>query len=168
MNTGLCCVRRAVVPRRRLTLLVLHLLLIAMLAGCGFAHRTSVQTGEPLDATAVSRIVIGKTTRSEVFSAFGAPHSIFNDDVALRSYLGIAAGPSRFEYAETRALTTFSDKHYGMLYRSGAATGVTWAASVAVITVSGSHIRFRTQELLLFLDKDRHVVEEVAYTRAAE
>lgn len=143
-------------------------LVLPVLGGCAFVHSTKLETGNPIDPNAVQRIVIGKSTRSEIFNTFGTPHSIFQNQVEFRTYQALSAPGGHFEYADTRTLTTWSDKHYGVLYRSGTATSITGTVAVVVVTVGGTRAQIRTRELLLFFDKQTNVVEEVAYTRATD
>lgn len=58
-------------------------LLVFVVFGCVSMH-TTVEKGAPLDEGKIERLEIGKTTRSDVFSLFGTPHSNFQGATEIK------------------------------------------------------------------------------------
>ena len=86
---------------------VLPLSVLVLVAGCAEYSRTTITRGRLIEEATVSRIVIGRTTRSEVFSMLGAPHSIFEGQVQFHEAESIQFDPTLFyRYAEQRYLSS--------------------------------------------------------------
>jgi len=137
---------------------------LATVCGCFSYSTTTVEKGKPLDQAAISRIVIGQTTRSDVFALLGTPHSVFEGQVEFREDQGVGFDPHLFySYKDNRYLSSIDGQHYAMLYRFGKASGTTVVLAPVVVTYRGADARINTDELLLLVDKTTNVVDDVAY-----
>jgi hypothetical protein len=65
-------------------------LCLPLLVGCAYWHHDEFETGTRLDESKIGQIVIGKTTRQEVFRMFGPPHSIFTGQVEFQGDVPLA------------------------------------------------------------------------------
>jgi hypothetical protein len=131
-------------------------LALAASVACAYS-RTTVTTGRPLDEKAIGGIVIGQTTRSDIFKALGAPHSIFQGQAEFTE----AKLLPLYFHSQNRYLSTIDDRHYALLYRFG--TGRT--ATTLILVVSDTKVDIRSDEVLLMMNRQTDVVEDVAYRR---
>lgn len=146
--------------------------ILALVSGCYFAG-TKVTRGNEIEGAAISRIVIGKTTQRDVFALFGTPHSIFQGQQEFEESQAIGFGhlhPFAFySHKENRYLSTLNDNQYAILYRfnesSARSLVITLPPIVPVIGHANTDITIRTDELLLFLNKDTKIVEDAAYPK---
>lgn len=143
--------------------LLLYLGLL-MAVGCVAFHRTTthIEHGTRIDSDRVDQIVIGQTTRSDLFKWFGPPHSMFKDEAELVTYERVGF----YSYSKNRQLTTFDEEQYALLYRFDATNART---KINILTVpffqnaeADNQASFTGDELLVFLDRDTHVVADVA------
>ena len=147
-----------VIRRPLLAALALGLLLAS---GCGLVFVDStVEEGKPLNAEKIGQIVIGQTTRSEVFRLIGAPHSMFQGDLEFQEKLVLG---NFYLHTQKRKLSTLDDQHYAILYRAGKVTGQTRVGYAVLVTIGKEKATIRTDELLLILNKQTNVVEDVGY-----
>lgn len=131
------------------------LFLTASTVGCIFYSKHSVERGKSLDEQAVHRIVIGKTTRTDILNVFGPPHSIFQNQGELLT----AERVGWYRYVETRMLGSIDEQHYAMLYRFGRSA----ARSIVILPVETSDATIKADELLIFLNKTSNIVSDVGY-----
>lgn len=135
----------------------LILLSVLTLGGCFVSHRT-LKKGTPLAQHALNRIVIGTTTRSEVFELLGPPHSILTGQAEFMDadYLGY------YSHTLNRQLGSIDDTHYVLLYRYGETQD-----SFSAALLLGEREHFRAQllydELLIMIDSKTNLVTDIAY-----
>ncbi|HXK30285.1 MAG TPA: hypothetical protein VJ646_18725 [Candidatus Binatia bacterium] len=145
----------------RLIVLICVSVFLVGLPGCVAHHSTTIEVGKSPDERAVSQITIGKTTRSDLFRTLGTPHSIFQGQVEFKKTQLVGF----FLHSENRFLTTWNDKQYAVLYRAGKVEGREVVVSAVIITVGNTNVKVQSDELLLFLNKDTHIVEDFAYRK---
>ncbi len=142
--------------------------ILAAANGCYYAS-TTVTRGKSLEAAALNRIVIGKTTQRELFNLLGTPHSIFQGQQEFKESQAIGFRhfhPFAFySYKENRYLTTLHDDQYAILYRFGESSGKSLMLYPIVIGYQGTDMSIQTDELLLFLNKDTKIVEDAAFPK---
>jgi hypothetical protein len=131
-----------------------------LVSGCILFGGGSTE-GIPIDPTKVDQIVIGKTTRSEVYKLFGTPHSQFQGRAefiqgSLRGY---------FSHTENRILESIDENHYAMLYQSTSTEQKSFTGILAVVGIQKTTIAIHSDELLLLLDKKTNIVTDVAYRK---
>jgi hypothetical protein len=73
---------------------------IIIISGCVKMNSTAYH-GIPINETAINEIVIGKTTRSEVFKLLGTPHSIFQGQAEFTEGYTIASIDQNEEHDDT-------------------------------------------------------------------
>lgn len=129
---------------------------LTMSVACSYS-RLNVQSGRPLDEQAIKRIVIGQTTRSDVFNLLGTPHSMFQGQVEFRE----AQLLPLYLHNENRYLSSIDDVHYAVFYRFSKSL----STSTLVVVVSNSAVRIMSDELLLLLNRNTNVVDDVAYRK---
>ncbi|MCI0557022.1 MAG: hypothetical protein MN733_00890 [Nitrososphaera sp.] len=136
--------------------------------GCYYAS-TTITRGKGLEEAALTRIVIGKTTQSDLFKLFGTPHSIFQGQQEFKESQAIGfwhLHPFTFySYKEDRYLTTLRDDQYAILYRFSESAGQSLMLHGIVIGYQGTDMRIQADELLLFLNKETKIVEDAAYPK---
>jgi hypothetical protein len=137
---------------------------IALLAMCGCAStHVTTELGSPIDDQAVSQIVIGKTTRSEVFKLLGTPHSIFEGQAEFQEGYATYMMGEYYSYLENRHLSGINDRQYAILYRfRKTATNSSTKVGV-VVNWKNVATTIKTDELLIFVDKETDIVADVAY-----
>lgn len=149
-----------------------RLLAVALLAtsGCVSArHKNNlhVEHGSRIDAARVDAIVIGQTTRAELFKWLGPPHSMFKDEAELTSYERVGF----YSYAKDRHLATFEEGQYALLYRFDKTDARSTIRIQGVLgfwkSSADTDISFTGDELLIFLNGDTHVVTDVASRNTA-
>ena len=143
--------------------------------GCVYIGHTE-RMGRPIDQDAISRIVIGMTTRSEVIKLLGLPEGQFAGQVSFTDSNYMSLGSGKFyRHVANRYLDSLDDKHYAMLYRVNRSSGQSWEFGEpfgrptkrpsTMITISHADSRFMTDELLLLVTKDTDIVEDFAYRK---
>jgi hypothetical protein len=145
-------------------------LVLLLAAGCVSArHKTTVHVehGSHIDSARVDQIVIGQTTRAELFEWFGPPHSMFKDEAELMNQERLGF----YSYKKNRQLTTFEKGQYALLYRFDRTDAQSTIRIRAVFPFWKSKedidVAFTGDELLIFLDGDTHVVTDVASRNTA-
>ncbi len=142
---------------------------LLMAAGCVTFGRTTthIEHGMRIDSARVDQIVIGQTTRSDLFKWFGPPHSMFKDEAELVSYQRVGF----YSCSKNRQLTTFDEGQYVLLYRFDKTDARTKIHILIVPPFLNSQtdnkVAFSGDELLVFLDRDTHVVADVAWRNMA-
>jgi hypothetical protein len=139
-----------------------------LLAGCAtmdLKMEGDVEVGRPIGESALSQIVIGETTRSDLFRLFGPPHSIFQGQAELTEFVG-----DRFySYEQSRSLSSLEDEHYAMLYQFAEVSGEYQERQTLILThLRGrgkSRLTLEADELLLFINRETNVVDDVAYPK---
>lgn len=145
---------------------LLGMLALALLSACGYWRSDQVR-GDPLDQEAVRRIVIGKTTRDDVFRLLGPPRSIVDGQADFERSISIPWGAGErtvYSVTENRFLRSVGDDYYVMVYRYDKVSG-----RGLVITPGGTGYRdidltVRGDELLVIMRKDTGVVADIAYS----
>lgn len=148
--------------------LLLHLGLL-MAVGCVTLGRstTHIEHGTPIDSARVDRIVIGQTTRSDLFKWFGPPHSMFKDHAELVTYEKVGF----YSHSENRQLTTLGEEQYAFLYRFDR-TDVLTRINILIVPFFGNEesrndVSFTGDELLVLLNRNTDVVADVAWRKVA-
>lgn len=160
------CVTLIVPALRGLRRTVLPLSVFVFLAGCVEYSKTTITRGKPIEEATASRIVIGRTTRSEIFSMLGVPHSIFEGQVQFHQDESIRFDPTLFyRYAEQRYLASLDDEHYALLYRFSESKGRTLALTPILVSYRSARVSLNVDELLLLVNKKTQIVDDVAYRR---
>lgn len=140
--------------------------ILLVVTSCVEYSKTTIIKGNPLEEATVDRIVIGRTTRSEVFSMLGAPHSIFEGQVQFHEAESIEFNSALFyRYAEERYLTSLDNEHYALLYRFREARGRTLTLAPILVTYRDARASLNVNEILLLVNKRTHIVEDVAYRK---
>jgi hypothetical protein len=123
--------------------------LAAITSGCLFYATGKVEEGKTIDAAKVKQIVIGMTTRGEVYELLGTPHSQFQGQVELKE--GSLQG--LFSHIQNRYLSSLDDEHYAMLYRFTTTRGKITAGTAIVLGYSNQQYTIQSDELLILFDK---------------
>lgn len=136
---------------------------LLVIAGCITSRTTThVEHGTRIDPRDVAQIVIGQTTRSEIFQEFGTPQSMFRDRADLFRFESVGF----YSYAQNRVLTTFAEGQYALLYRFDQADTRTRVRVLVfpfvVSAKTNKEAYFTGDELLIFLDTNTNVVTDVA------
>jgi len=139
----------------------LTFIILVLTSSCYYHFTSTAEVGAPIDQDTVNQIVIGKTTKSEIFKLFGTPHSIFQGQVEFLK----AEMTGFYSQVENRFLTSLDEKHYAMFYRFGKSSGKFTLASIFVITRGDTQVKIRSDELLLLFNKETNIVEDVAYRK---
>lgn len=138
--------------------------IIVMTSSCAYStHDISVKKGIPIDQSAINQIVIGKTTRSDVFKLLGTPHSIFHGQVEVGFVEGEAV--PYYSYIENRPLSSIDDKHYALLYRFGKLSAKSTSKTITIVHYRNTQVSIKSNELLLFINKETDIVDDVAYRK---
>jgi hypothetical protein len=137
--------------------------LLLLLSGCLSYSNMTVTKGKPLNQSGINQIVVGRTTRSDVFKLMGAPHSIFQGQVEFKRSEFLSDYSWSYFDSENRFLTSLGDKHYAMLYRFGRSSGTSVGIAPLVVTYRNTDVAIQSDELLLFFNKQTDVIENVAY-----
>ncbi len=138
---------------------------LLMATGCITFGRytTHVEHGAPLDPKRVEQIVIGDTTRADVFRWFGPPHSMFKDEAELFNYEHVGF----YSYLRNRRLESIDEGSYVLLYlfrETDAYTKIKIrAAPFSMQSEIDNEVTFAGDELMILLDRDTHVVTDVAW-----
>lgn len=74
---------------------LLGVLAAALLCGCASYWRSDVVRGTALDAKAIQRIIVGKTTRDDVFRLLGPPRSILYSQAEFEHSTSVQLGPGQ-------------------------------------------------------------------------
>jgi hypothetical protein len=127
----------------------------ALGGGCIRYDEGTVEIHKRIRDSEVRQIVIGKTTRSEVFQLLGTPFSIFEGPVQLAETRSM----SFYSHSENRPFTSIDPWHYAMLYRFSRDS---YTHSVVLI-FGQTNVQIKTDELLLLINKETNVVHDVAY-----
>lgn len=148
--------------------LLLHLGLL-MAVGCVAFGRTTthIEHGTPIDSTRVDQIVIGQTTRADLFKWFGPPHSMFNGEAELVNYENVGF----YSYSKNRQLATLDEDQYALLYRFDE-TDARTKVNILIVPFfqnaeSSNQVSFGGDELLVLLNRNTHVVTDVAWRSTA-
>lgn len=145
----------------RINSLVLFLLLcISIAAGCGTTNM-SVEAGNRIDESALRKMIIGKTTRSDVFALLGPPHSIFENQsefVESHSIMG-------YSTVQNRYLSSLDDEHYALLYRSSKASSKSTQGFALVVYFKDTQTKISSSEVLLLFNKETDILDDIAYSK---
>lgn len=127
-----------------------------------FQRTTHVERGRYLDPATVDRIVIGETTRGDLFRWLGPPYSMVRDTAELTRSESVGF----YRYAERRPLQTIQDSEYALLYRfdrtDAHLTIHVLGAGPAWHERQQAEATFTGDELLVLLDRKTNVVVDVA------
>ena len=135
---------------------------ILMIVGCVQMTRTSTsEHGLPINETRINEIVIGKTTRSDLFKLLGTPHSIFQGQTEFVEGYSIPAINQYYSHVQNRYLSSLDERHYAFLYRFGKTSSI----STCILSSTNSKIKIRSDEFLLLIDKKTNIVDDVAYRK---
>jgi hypothetical protein len=126
---------------------------------CFISDKTVVERGAPIDSEALSKIQIGKTTRSEIFSLLGSPNSIIDGQSTLWSGELI----NYYGYIESREISSLDDKHYAFLYKFNKSQAKEKTTFVVIIGARSNKISIKGDELLIIFNKNTNIVEDLAY-----
>lgn len=141
--------------------LCLTSIIIVMISGCGSYSNVTVNKGRPIDENKIKQIVLGKTTRSDVFDLLGTPHSMFQGQVEFKNAELIGL----YLHVENRYLTSLDDRHYAMLYRFSKSLSETIGIFTIVIVTRDTQISLKLDELLVLINIESNIVEDVAYRK---
>lgn len=151
--------------------LCLAILLLALFNSCISYSSMSVEKGKAIDQEAIKQIVIGSSTRSDVFELLGTPHSIFEGQTEFEESQAFLHGGGAhhrsvfYSYKDKRQLKTINESHYAMLYQFSTSSSNSTGLYSIVISYQKSDFVIKSSELLLFLHKKTSIVEDVAYRK---
>jgi hypothetical protein len=135
--------------------------LLVLMSSCFYVGGERVIEGRRIDPTKVSQIIIGKSSRSNVYQLLGPPHSQFQGQVEFQE--GSLRG--FFAHMENRYLSSLDDNHYVILYRFVTTEGRAVGGTAIVVTIADTKIALKSDELLILLDKATDVVVDMAYIK---
>ncbi len=137
---------------------------IIMISSCVKMY-TTAEHGIQMNETVINEIVIGKTTRSELFKLLGTPHSIFQGQAEFTEGYSIHSINEYYSHEQNRYLSSIDEGHYAFLYRFGKTSSKSTAVFVVLISSRNTHIKIRSDELLILIDKKTNIVDDVAYRK---
>lgn len=141
---------------------LLLFIVLFSLSGC-FKYNMTVERGAPLNDEAIKEIVIGKTTRSDIFKLLGTPHSIFHNQAEFTEGYSIMG----YSTVQNRYLSSLDENHYAFLYRFGKASSKTTRGVAVVVNVANTQVKIASNELLLLINKETDIVDDVSYRKEA-
>lgn len=134
--------------------------------GCATARLDmKAEHGSPIDEDKLNSIVIGKTTRSDVFKLLGTPHSMFQGQAEFQEGYVVFSLGQFYSHNQNRYLSSLDDQHYALLYRYGTTSSKSTLTYIMLNTSSNTRIRIRNDELLILFDKATDVVSDIAYLK---
>ena len=145
---------------KTISILAFFYTVILIINGC-VSISTTAEIGEPLDVKAIQKIVIGETTKSDIFKTMGTPHSIFQNQAEFTESYSIQG----YSTVQNRQLSAIDDNHYAFLYRFTLSSSITEETNTVFVKIKDTTIRIRTNELLLLFDKRTNIVDDVAYRK---
>ena len=113
----------------------------------------------PVSHSALVQISIGETTEAEITRLLGTPHTTF-DEIGVTDQLD-----ALFLYKANRYLRNLDDKHVGVLYRFTGDTGKSVRGIAVLVNSGGTNIAFKTDQLLLLINRETRVVDDIGYRR---
>jgi hypothetical protein len=141
-------------------MILLQILSISIVVGCASMKMTA-EVGDKIDEDAVQQMVIGKTTRSDVFALLGTPHSIFENQAEFTEGYSVMG----FSTVQNRYLSSLGDDRYALLYRFAETSSKSTLGYVVFVSFWDTQIKVGSDELLLLFSKDTDILEDVAYRK---
>jgi hypothetical protein len=135
---------------------IVSLALAVMIAGCASIRSVS-ETGTRVDEKLIDQIVVGKTTRFQVYDLFGPPHSTIRGQAQFMEVYGNATTSD--SVASSRIINSIDNMHEVILYRFGN----TKSKRKETAGYHRSHIKGDTRMLLIMIALKSDVVVEMAY-----
>ena len=124
---------------------------------------TTREFGVPIEEGTISKVIIGQSTRSDVFRLLGPPHSMFRGEADMKESYSSVGLDGYFSITLNRRLSSIDPNQYILFYKSGHIATKASETNYIAIKYLDSITKIRSDELLLFMNGESNIVEDVAY-----
>jgi len=125
--------------------------------------KPSQEFGIPIEEGTIRQIIVGQSTRSDVFRLLGPPHSMFRGEADMKESYSSVGLHGYFSCTLNRRLSSIDPGQYVLFYKSGRTNTKASEANYIAIKYLDSITKIRSDELLLLLNDKSNIVEDVAY-----